>query len=112
MPVGRPAGGVAVDFHVAAAAPAIGEGDRGLLKIGAGVHVPAPGGMDGNGLAIQGAQGGGTPAGVEPQAVQQFFRDQALPVERRFSRPAGARLPGARGPSIEGAALDFRCGTP
>ena len=87
MPVGRPAGGVAVDFHVAAAPLAVGKGDGGLLKIGAGVDVPASRGMHGEGLAVQGAQGGGTPAGVEPQAVQQFFRDQALPVERRFGHP-------------------------
>ena len=107
MSVGRPAGGVTVDFHVAAAPLASGEGEGGLLKIGARVDVPASGGMHGNRLAVQGAQGGGTPAGVEPETVQQFFRDQTLPVERRFSQPA-ARC----GPSIELPALDFRWGTP
>ena len=98
-----------MDFHVAAASLAIGEGDRGLLKVGAGVDVPASGGVHGDGLAIQGAQGGGAPAGVEPETVQQFFRDQTLPVERRFSHPTVVRLPAARcGPSIEFSMLDFR----
>ncbi len=44
MPVGCLAGGVAVDFHVSTTSLAIGEGDGGLLKVGAGVDVPPSGG--------------------------------------------------------------------
>ena len=111
--VGGPAGGEAVQLDVAAPPRAVADGKGGLPEIGAGVHVPPAGGMHRNRAAVQGAKPRRAPARVVPETVQQLFRNQALPVERRFGDPAVVEPQAVlRGAGGEAAALDFHRGTP
>ena len=82
-------------------------------KSGPGCTFHRPRGVHRNRAAVQGAKPRRAPARVVPETVQQLFRNQALPVERRLGDPAVVQPQAAfRGACSEAAALDFHRRTP
>jgi hypothetical protein len=74
MPMTCPAGSKAVDFNIATATHTIVKRNDSLVKIWAGLAIPATWRVDRQRPAIQGTESRGTPAWVIPQAADQFFR--------------------------------------